>query len=54
MKKPKEIPVILNGKQIYRIPEGDMLVHRVYDKIRQGFPIEKVYYIKCRKRVYVE
>ena len=54
MKKPKEIPVIMNGKQIYKMKDGDLLTLRTYNTISQGFPVKKVYYIKGRGRIYIE
>ena len=54
MKKPKEIPVFLKGRQIYKMKEGDLLALRTYNTISQGFPIKKIYHIKGKNEIHIE
>ena len=52
--KKKEIPVFLKGRQIYKMEAGDLLVLRTFNKVSQGFPVKKVYYIRGKGEIHIE
>jgi hypothetical protein len=54
MKKPKEIPVYMKGRQVYLMPAGDLLALRTYNTVSQGFPVKKIYYIKGKNEIHIE